>query len=153
MKNLAFVARHVGCAIARKACVNGFHIFGLGVHPSHLPMYCWGPWGGGQLRTTEVQSSLSHFTRQRRSILWHLQYAFDDAPRQGTIQRQETCRMTTDTIKLLDEGGMQGCNCKCKGTKSIQNLTLPLPLPWFNAFSLGNQIHNSQLLLVCPNNV
>ena len=26
-------------------------------------------------------------------------------------------------------------------------------LLWLNAFSLSNQIHNSQLLLVCPNNV
>ena len=49
MKNLTFVARHVRCAITRKACVNGVHRFGLGVHPSHLPMYRWGPWGGGQL--------------------------------------------------------------------------------------------------------
>ena len=85
-------------------------------------MYRWGPWGGGQLRTTEVQSSLSHFTKQPQSILWHLQYALDTAPRQGTMQHQETCRMATDTIKLLDEGGMQGCNCKCKGTESIQNI-------------------------------
>ena len=61
--------------------------------------------------------------------------------------------MATDTINLLDEGGMQGCNCKCKGTKSIRNLGPLLPLLWFNAISLGNQIHNSQLLLVCPNNV
>ena len=59
--------------------------------------------------------------------------------------------MATDTIYLLGEGGMQGCNCKCKGTESIQNPLLPLL--WFNAFSLGNQIHNSQLFLVCPNNV
>ena len=49
MKNLTFVARHVRCAITRKACVNGVHRFGFGVHPSHLPMYCWGPWGGGRL--------------------------------------------------------------------------------------------------------
>ena len=50
---------HCGCviilapalrgAITRKACVNGVHRFGLGVHPSNRPMYCWGPWGGGQL--------------------------------------------------------------------------------------------------------
>ena len=39
MKNLTFVARHVRCAITRKACVNGIHRFGFGVHPSHLPMY------------------------------------------------------------------------------------------------------------------
>ena len=49
MKNLTFVARHVRCAITRKACVNGVHRFGFGVHPSHLPMYRWGPWGGGRL--------------------------------------------------------------------------------------------------------
>ena len=61
--------------------------------------------------------------------------------------------MATDTINLPDEGGMQGCNCKCKGTGSIQNLCPLLPLLWLNAFSLGNQIDNSQLLLVCPNNV
>ena len=40
-----------------------------------------------------------------------------------------------------------------QGTKSIQNLSPLLPLLWFNAFSLDNQIHNSQHLLVCPNNV
>ena len=49
MKNLTFVARHVRCAITRKACVNGVHRFGFGVHPSHLPMHRWGPWGGGRL--------------------------------------------------------------------------------------------------------
>ena len=42
MKNLTFVARHVRCAMTRKACVNGVHRFGSGVHPSHLPMYRWG---------------------------------------------------------------------------------------------------------------
>ena len=47
MKNLTFVARNVRRAITRKACVNGVHRFGFGVHLSHLPMYCWGPWGGG----------------------------------------------------------------------------------------------------------
>ena len=60
--------------------------------------------------------------------------------------------MATDTIKLLDEGGMQGCYCKCKDTESIQNLWPLLPLLWSNAFSLSNQIYNSQLLLACPNN-
>ena len=69
------------------------------------------------------------------------------------MQCQEICRMATDTINLPDEGGMQGCNCKCKSTESIQNLCPLLPLLWFNAFSLSNQIHNSQLLLVCRNNV
>ena len=59
--------------------------------------------------------------------------------------------MATDTINLPDEGGMQGGKCKCKGTEGIQNLCPFLPLLWLN--SLGNQIHNSQLLLVCPNNV
>ena len=49
MKNLTFVARHVRCAITRKACVNGVHRFGFGVNPSHLPMYRWGPWGEGRL--------------------------------------------------------------------------------------------------------
>ena len=39
MKNLTFVARHVRCAITRKACVNGVHRFGFRVHPRHLPMY------------------------------------------------------------------------------------------------------------------
>ena len=63
--------------------------------------------------------------------------------------------MPDDNINLLDEGGMQGCNCKSKGTKTIQN-PCPLPLLRLNAFSFGNQINNSQLLqllLVCPNNV
>ena len=45
MKNLTFVARHVRCAITRKARVNGSTDLGSG----HLPMYRWGPWGGGQL--------------------------------------------------------------------------------------------------------
>ena len=85
-------------------------------------MYRRGAWGGDQLWTTKVQSSLSHFAQQPQSILWYLQYALDNAPRQGTMQRQERCRMATDTIKLLDEGGIWGCNCKCKGTESIQNL-------------------------------
>ena len=69
------------------------------------------------------------------------------------MQCQETCRMATDTLNLPDEGGMQGCKCKCKGTKSIQNICPLLPLLWLNAFSLGNQIHNIQLPLVCPKNV
>ena len=69
------------------------------------------------------------------------------------MQCQETCRMATETINLLDEGGMQECNCNYKGTESIQNLCPLLPVLWSNAFSLGNQIHNKQLLLVCPNNV
>ena len=69
------------------------------------------------------------------------------------MQCQQTWRMATNTVNLLDEGGMQVCNCKCKGTGSIHNLCPLLPLLWLNAFSLGNQIHNSQLLLVCPNNV
>ena len=70
----------------------------------------------------EVQSSFSHFTQQPQLILWHLQYALDNAPRQGTMQCHETCHMAIDTINLLDESGMQGCNCKCKGTESIQDL-------------------------------
>ena len=49
MKNLTFVARNVRCAITRKACVNGVHKLGFGVHLSHLPMYCWVPWSGGRL--------------------------------------------------------------------------------------------------------
>ena len=69
------------------------------------------------------------------------------------MQCQETCRMATDTIHLPDEGGMQGCNGKCKGTGSMQNLCPLLLLLRLNAFSLGNQIHNNQLLLVCPKNV
>ena len=48
---------------------------------------------------------------------------------------------------------MQGCNCNCKGTDSIQNFGQLPPLMWFNAFSLGNQIHNGQLFLVCPKDV
>ena len=55
------------------------------------------------------------------------------------MQCQETCWMATDTINLPNEGGMQGCNCKCKGTESIQNLCPLLPLLCLNAFSLGNQ--------------
>ena len=52
MKNLAFMTGYVRCAISRKACVNGVHGFGFGVHPSHLPMQCWSPRGGGQLGAT-----------------------------------------------------------------------------------------------------
>ena len=33
-----------------------------------------------------ARSSLCHFTRQPQSILWHLQYAFDNVSRQGTMQ-------------------------------------------------------------------
>ena len=69
------------------------------------------------------------------------------------MQPQETCWMATDTINMPDEGGRHGCDCKCKGTESIQNMCPLLPLLWLNSFSMGNQIHNSQLLLVCPNNV
>ena len=69
------------------------------------------------------------------------------------MQCQKTCQMATDTINMPDEGGMQGCNCKCEGTESIQNLCPLLPLLWLNAFLLGNHIQNGQLLLVCPNNV
>ena len=54
----------------------------------------------------EKQSSLGHFTQQPQSILWHLQYALDNALRQDTMQRQETCRMATDTNKMLDEDGI-----------------------------------------------
>ena len=68
----------------------------------------------------QMSCSFSHFTQQPQSILWLLQYALDNAPRQGTMQCRETCRMAIDTINLLDEGDMQGCNCKCKGTESIQ---------------------------------
>ena len=91
--------------------------------------------------------------QQPQSILWHLQHALDNAPRQGTMQCQETCRMATDTINLQDEGGMRTCNCKCKGTESIKKNCPLLLLLWLDAFSLGNQIHNSQLLLAGPNNV
>ena len=59
--------------------------------------------------------------------------------------------MATKTIILPDEGGMRGC--KCKGTESIQKICSLLPLLWLNAFSFSNQIHNSQVLVVCPNNV
>ena len=58
--------------------------------------------------------------------------------------------MALDTINLPDESGMQGCNGKCKRTERIQNLCPLLPLLWLNAFSLSNQILNSELLLVCP---
>ena len=61
--------------------------------------------------------------------------------------------MATDTINQADEGGMQGCNGKRRGTESIQNCCPLLPPFWLNAFSLGNLIHNSPLLLVCPNKV
>ena len=80
MKNLSFVAGYVRCAITRKAWVNGFHRFGFGVHPSHLPMQSWGPRGGGRLgMTEEQQSSFSHFTQQPQSVIWHLQYALHNA--------------------------------------------------------------------------
>ena len=84
---------------------------------------------------------------------WHLRHALDNALRQGTMQCQETCRMVIDTINLPDEGGMQGRNCKCKGTESIQNLCPLLPQLWSNASSIGNQSHNNQHLLVCQNKV
>ena len=57
MKNLTFLARYGGCAIAKKACVRGVCRFGRGVQPRHLPMLCLGPGCGGQLGTTVVQSS------------------------------------------------------------------------------------------------
>ena len=60
--------------------------------------------------------------------------------------------MAIEIIILPDEGRIQGCNCRSKGTKNIQKLRALLPLLWLNAFLLGNQIHNSLLLLVCPNN-
>ena len=63
MKNLTFLARYGGCAIAKKACVRGVCGFGRGVQPRHLPMHCLGPGCGGQLGTTVVQSSLCHFTQ------------------------------------------------------------------------------------------
>ena len=57
--------------------------------------------------------------------------------------------MASNTINLLDEGGIHGCDC----TKNIQNLCPLLPLGRLNAFLLGKQIDNNQLLLICPNNV
>ena len=35
MKNLTFAPGNVRCGITRKACVNGVHGFGFGVHRSH----------------------------------------------------------------------------------------------------------------------
>ena len=63
MKNLTFLARYGGCAIAKKACVRGVCRFGRAVQPRHLPMHCLGPGCGGQLGTTVVQSSLCHLTQ------------------------------------------------------------------------------------------
>ena len=80
-------------------------------------------------------------------------FAFDNTSRQGTMQHQQTCRMATNKIIMPDEGGIQGCNCKCKGTESIQKRCPLPPRLWLDAFSLRKLIHNSQLLLVCPNNV
>ena len=40
-----------------------------------------------------------------------------------------------------------------QGHRKHPNFCPLLPLLWLNAFSLGNQIHNSQILLVCPDNV
>ena len=54
MKNLTFLARYGGCAIAKKACVRGVCRFGRAVQPRHLPMHCLGPGCGGQLGTTVV---------------------------------------------------------------------------------------------------
>ena len=156
MKNLIFVAGYVRCAITRKACCNGVHRFGFSVHPS-LPLQYSGPRGGGQLGTTEVQNSFSQqpasFTQQPKSVMWHLQHSLHNTSRHGTMQCQETCPMATDTINLPDAGGMRGRNCKCNGTQSMQNICPLLRLLWLNDCSLGNQIHSSQLLLVCPNNV
>ena len=39
MKNLSFLTRYGGCAIAKKACVRGVCGFGRGVQPRHLPMH------------------------------------------------------------------------------------------------------------------
>ena len=39
MKNLTFLTRYGGCAIAKKACVRGVCRFGRGVQPRHLPMH------------------------------------------------------------------------------------------------------------------
>ena len=39
----------------------------------------------------EVQCSFTHFTQQPQSVMWHLQYALDNASRQGTMQCQEIC--------------------------------------------------------------
>ena len=69
MKNLAFVARYVRCTITRKACVSGVHIFGFGVHLSHILMHCWGPRCASRLGTMVIQSSLCHFMQQPQSIL------------------------------------------------------------------------------------
>ena len=88
VKNLTFLAGYVRCAITRKACVNRVHRFGFEIH---LPMQSQGLRGGGQLGTTNVQSSLNHFTRQPQSVMWHLQYALHNVSRQGTMQCQETC--------------------------------------------------------------
>ena len=79
-------------------------------------MHYWGLGCGGRLATIVVQSSLC--TQQAQSMLWHLQCALDNVLRQGKIQCQETCRMAINTIKLPD-GGMQGCNCQCKGTRRV----------------------------------
>ena len=133
-------------AITKKAYVSGVRRFGFGVH-------CGGLRCGGRLGTTVVQTATCHFTRQPQSILWHLRYAIDNALRQGTMQCPETCRMATKTINLPDEGRMHKCNCKCKGATSIQKLCPLILLSWLNAFLLGNQIHGSQILLVCAHNV
>ena len=54
MKNLIFLARYGGCAIAKKACVRGVCRFGRGEKPRHLPMHCLGAGCGGQLGTPAV---------------------------------------------------------------------------------------------------
>ena len=64
------------------------------------------------------------------------------------MQHQQTCQMATDKIILPDEGGI-GCNCKCKGTESIQKRCPLPPRLWLDAFSLRKLIHNSQLPLPC----
>ena len=33
---------------------------------------------------------------------------------QDKAQCQEICRIAIDIINLPDEGGMQGCNCRCR---------------------------------------
>ena len=151
MKNLAFVAGDVRCAITRKACVNGVKSLGSGYirANSHCTAGFLGVEADFERLKYGVSSAISRSNHNRSCGTCNMPLTTRRDKAQCNVKRH----MATNTINLLDEGGMQGCNYKCKGTESIQNLSPLLPLLWFNAFSLGNQIHNSQLLLVCHNSV
>ena len=70
-------------------------------------MHRRGPGCGGRLGTMVVQSSLNPFPQQPQYILWHLEYALDNASRQGTMQCQETCPRSNQ-LPLMQWTGTRG---------------------------------------------